>query len=59
MNQHCSKNSRHWNGRLKMQRTASADIANNPPTACIGPERLRIEGIPADHRSGPLPRAIG
>ena len=39
-------------------RTASADIANNPPTACIGPDKLLIGGNPADHRSGPLPRAM-
>src|ERR1700687_5822310 len=59
MNQHCSKNSRQKNGRRKIHRTASADIANKPPTACIGPEKFRIEGKPADHRSAPLPRAIG
>src|SRR5947209_6715729 len=41
-----------------MNRTASADIANNPPTACIGPDRLLIRGSPGDHRSAPLPRAI-
>ncbi|BAN29867.1 hypothetical protein MAHJHV53_04680 [Mycobacterium avium subsp. hominissuis] len=31
---------------------ASADIANNPPTACIGLEP-RPKEIPADQRSGP------
>ena len=40
-NQDCSKNSRHWNGRRNANLTASADIANRPPTACMGPERPR------------------
>src|SRR6478672_7630964 len=48
--------SRNWKGRRNTNRTASADIANNPPTACIGPDKLLIGGNPADHRSGPLPR---
>src|SRR5215216_6865739 len=41
-----------------MYRTASLDIANNPPTASIGLEPRPSE-MPVDHRSGPLPRAIG
>src|ERR1700694_3392943 len=38
-----------------MNFTASADIANKPPTACIGPEKLRGDPIPGDQRSAPLP----
>src|SRR5215217_7119682 len=41
-----------------MYRTASLDIANNPPTASIGLEPRPSE-MPVDHRSGPLPRAVG
>src|SRR5215208_5475323 len=41
-----------------MFRTASFAIANKPPTASIGLEPRPSE-MPVDHRSGPLPRAIG
>src|SRR6201991_2832868 len=51
MNQHCSRNSRHWNGLRKVNMTASLDIANNPPTACMGPERFFPIVIPGDHLS--------
>src|ERR1700753_375942 len=53
-NHDCSKNSRHWKGRRNTNLTASADIANNPPTDCIGPERFLVNlswGRPGDHRS--------
>ena len=38
INHDCSKNSRAWNGRRNTNLTASADIANKTPTACMGPE---------------------
>jgi len=34
-----------------MNRTASADIANNPPIACIGPDTPLEIAMPGDHRS--------
>src|SRR5581483_4758282 len=52
-NQDCSKNSRHWNGRRKMNKIASADIAKNPPMAWAGLEPRPSE-MPGDHRSGPV-----
>jgi hypothetical protein len=55
INQDCSKNSRQWNGRRNANFTASADIANNPPTARIAPEKLLPKvGIPGDQRSWTL-----
>ena len=34
-----------------MNLTASFDIANNPPTACIGPDRPLPIVMPGDHLS--------
>ena len=56
-NQDCSKNSRHWNGRRNANLTASTDIANKAPTACMGPEMSHFSfsrGNPADQWSAPL-----
>src|SRR5208283_3244217 len=52
-NHDCSKNSRHWKGRRKANLIASNDIANKPPTACMGLEP-RPNEIPEDQRSAPV-----
>ena len=57
MNQDCSRNSRPWNGRRNRNLTASADIANKAPTACMGPEMSHFSfssGNPVDQWSAPL-----
>jgi hypothetical protein len=48
----CSKNSRHWNGGLKMASTVSKHIARKPPMGLIAAD-AELSAIPTSHPGYP------